>query len=399
MPRERLRLGEWGKITTLKSGGRTVARTRIRDTDGKKRTVEASGRSATEARSRLQKKLSERTVPSGEIIQELTKSSTMSHLYAYWIDQKAKVVAPQTITGYKQAWSSYCASPVGELLIREITTGKIDSLISSISERTPSGARISRVILSGMLGTAVRFDFLEHNPVREVPRPTIKRQAIRALTRDELDELRGRIQNYCRHQTVDQLGVISPKLGQKPGAHLEDILMLLLATGGRISEVLALTWPQIDLISQIPRVTINATLVVPRAAGESLFRQEHRKGDSPPLTLVLPAFAADGLRRRQELPTYYNPWNAVFVTATGNWVSPANVRRSWRAARGDEFEWVKPHTLRKTMATLVKETSGVEAAQMQLGPPNTRVTEAHYIQRVTVAPDMTSALDSFAPKR
>jgi len=201
MPRERLRLGEWGKITTLKSGGRTVARTRIRDTDGKKRTVEASGRSATEARSRLQKKLSERTVPSGEIIQELTKSSTMSHLYAYWIDQKAKVVAPQTITGYKQAWSSYCASPVGELLIREITTGKIDSLISSISERTPSGARISRVILSGMLGTAVRFDFLEHNPVREVPRPTIKRQAIRALTRDELDELRGR--KTASHSSTD----------------------------------------------------------------------------------------------------------------------------------------------------------------------------------------------------
>ena len=90
---------------------------------------------------------------------------------------------------------------------------------------------------------------------------------------------------------------------------------------------------------------------------------------------------------------------AYAVTATGNWVSPANVRRSWRAARGDEFEWVKPHTLRKTVATLVKETYGVEAAQMQLGHANTRVTEAHYIQRVTVAPDMTSALDSFAPKR
>ncbi|WP_052066322.1 tyrosine-type recombinase/integrase [Rhodococcoides fascians] len=98
------------------------------------------------------------------------------------------------------------------------------------------------------------------------------------------------------------------------------------------------------------------------------------------------------------MPTFQNPENALFVTGTGNWVSPANVRRSWRAARGDDFDWVTPHTLRKTVATLVKETYGVEAAQIQLGHANTRVTEAHYIQRVTLAPDMSDALNKFAPK-
>lgn len=328
----------------------------------------------------------------------MSKTSTKTELFTYWITQKAKTVAPQTVTRYRQAWNTYCASAVGEIFIREMTAGKIDSLINSIGERTTSGARMSRIVMSGMLGIAVRFDFLSHNPVRDTPRPTPKKSAVRALTPDELNELRDRVQNYCRHQTIDENGVVRPKLGSRPGADLEDILTLLIATGARIGELLALKWAQVDLDSQIPTVTFNATLVVPRAAGERLFRQNFRKGDSPPLTVVLPTFAVTALRSRLTMPTFQNPENALFVTGTGNWVSPANVRRSWRAARGDDFDWVTPHTLRKTVATLVKETYGVEAAQIQLGHANSGVTEAHYIQRMTVAPDMSDEFNTFAAK-
>jgi integrase len=398
MARDPFRLGEWGRISTTTSGGVSVARVRIRDQDGKRRLVEARGKTAAEARRKLQEKIVNREPPHPSQRAELNKTSTMSELFTYWIAQKAKTVSPQTVTGYRQAWNAYCAAAVGEIFIREMTAGKVDSLINSIGERTMSGARMSRIVMSGMLGIAVRFDFLSHNPVRDTPRPTPKKSAVRALTPDELDELRERVQNYSRHQTVDEYGVVRPKLGQRPGADLEDILMLLIATGARIGELLALKWDQVDLDSPIPTVTFSATLVVPRAAGERLFRQNFRKGDAPPLTVVLPPFAVTALRRRRAKPTFQNPENALFVTGTGNWVSPANVRRSWRAARGDNFDWVTPHTLRKTVATLVKETYGVEAAQVQLGHANTRVTEAHYIQRVTLAPDMSDALNKFAPK-
>ncbi|MGB6069115.1 MAG: hypothetical protein WBG53_01070 [Rhodococcus sp. (in: high G+C Gram-positive bacteria)] len=39
----------------------------------------------------------------------------------------------------------------------------------------------------------------------------------------------------------------------------------------------------------------------------------------------------------------------------------------------------------------------MEAAQAQLGHANTAVTEAHYIRRMNSAPDMTEALNTFAP--
>ena len=79
-------------------------------------------------------------------------------------------------------------------------------------------------------------------------------------------------------------------------------------------------------------------------------------------------------------------------------VSPANIRRSWRSARGEAFEWVTPHSFRRIVATVVKERHGVGAAHSQLGHANSRVTETHYVQRVIAAPDLTDVLNTFAPE-
>ncbi|GHP18881.1 hypothetical protein RN2511_036170 [Rhodococcus sp. NKCM2511] len=51
---------------------------------------------------------------------------------------------------------------------------------------------------------------------------------------------------YCRHETVDAEGVVRRKYGPKPGADLQDQMDLLMATGVRISELLALLWEYIS---------------------------------------------------------------------------------------------------------------------------------------------------------
>lgn len=48
------------------------------------------------------------------------------------------------------------------------------------------------------------------------------------------------------------------------------------------------------------------------------------------------------------------------------------------------------------LTSAIRAEYGVEGAQVQLGHSNSRVTEAHYIQRTNVAPDMTSALMTFS---
>lgn len=391
MPRQRMEPGQWGKISETKRGAKFVAKVRTRDSDGVRRLVEASGTSAEGARRALYEKLQNRVTPSSGA--DLTANSTINALAHQWLADQEGSLARQSYVRYRDVWLKLCAPAVGELLIHEVRVGRIDAFLNDLANRAPSSARLARVVCTGVFSKAVRLELLPRNPVREVSLPRRKREPVRSVTLDELTEIRRLVASYCRHEDIDDAGVARKRPGPKPGQDLQDIMDLLIATGARISEVLALLHTDAHLDAQPPTLLVQATLVVPRAAGETLRRQSHRKGQAPPLTLILPKFAADVLRRRANAPVFVNPVGAVFVTSTGNWVSPSNVRRSWRAALGSDFAWVRPHSFRKTVATLIKETYGVETAQSQLGHSSSRVTEAHYIERMNSAPDATAVLD------
>ncbi|GGG01491.1 putative phage integrase [Rhodococcoides trifolii] len=387
--------GEWGQLVVKSRNGVPYARAYIRDHDGKRRLVEAQGKSADDARRKLQARLRERVTPdhSGQ----LTKSSTVRDLASYWLSEKKASVTDQTFTGYTDIWTRICEPAIGELLIREVRTGTLDSFFKRQARIAPSRARSARVVCSGMFSLAVRLDLIDNNPAAETQANSRRRSGndVRALTLGEFAAVRNAIARYCGSSARSD----GKKLhGPKPSTDLEDVLTILISTGARIGEVLALRWADVRLDDEPPSLEINGTLITPRYKGESLRRQDFRKGDAPPLTLTLPAFAVEVLRRRILTPQGRgSAADAVFATTTGNWVSASNVRRAWRLALGDELAWVKPHSMRKTVATMIKAQYGVEGAQVQLGHSNSRVTEAHYIQRVNVAPDMTSALITFAP--
>ncbi len=396
MPRPRMEPGEWGAITNFKRGDAFYARSYIRDDDGRRRPVESRGTSPEDARRKLLRKLRERIAPTSG--RSLTSASKVSDLAAYWLEDKQASVSEQTFNGYRDIWSRICAPALGELLIREVTTGTLDAFFKRTSRTAVSRARAARVVCSGMFSLAVRLDLRTTNPVtdaRVVGRKT--RPPIRALTPGEFAEARDAIARYCRGASRDGSG---HTMGPQPAKVLEDIFTILIATGARIGEVLALRWEDLHLETNPPTLVIDSTLVVPRFKGDTFRRQNFRKGNAPALTVTLPAFAVVSFARRWasfDLPP--RATDPVFVTSTGNWVSPSNVRRAWRTALGEDLAWVTPHTMRKTVATAIRAEYGVEGAQVQLGHSNSRVTEAHYIQRTNVAPDMTSALMTFSPVR
>lgn len=94
--------------------------------------------------------------------------------------------------------------------------------------------------------------------------------------------------------------------------------------------------------------------------------------------------------------------NFLFHTRTGQPVGAHAVHRQLRAVR----EWagfapeLVPHVLRKTVATTIADhaTGGLDAAALTLGHSRSRVTEAHYAKRRTLAPDMRAALDLLGPE-
>ena len=88
-----------------------------------------------------------------------------------------------------------------------------------LSAKTINNARAA---LSGALGNAARQGLLPHNPCRYV--------AALPVDHHELD--------YLRLDEIDRY------LGASP-AHYRPLAQLLIGTGARISEALALTWPDV----------------------------------------------------------------------------------------------------------------------------------------------------------
>ena len=114
-------------------------------------------------------------------------------------------------------------------------------------------------------------------------------------------------------------------------------------------------------------------------------------------TVVLPPFAAELLRVRREFATA-NEHDAVFATRNGTWHQVVNVERRWRQIRKDTgYEWVTPHTFRRT-ATLISEATTSELASRQLGHSSSQITRDHYIAKPPVSADLSMLLEALAEK-
>ena len=235
----------------------------------------------------------------------------------------------------------------------------------------------SRVVLSLMLGMAVRYDILDANPVREVMMATGEKKRVSALTVEQVQELRLHIQQWA-----------SDKPGR--GATL-DALDMFVATGLRPGELLALQFSDVDWRAG----TIAVTGTVKRDSVNGLHRQAFPKSESGKRVLKLPLFGIEVLRRRKSGAN----GDLIFPNRKGEPMEPANFRRLWREARGEKWESVKPSSFRKAVATLIERESGSLIASRQLGHSSDAITKKHYIERNQNAPDSSLILEQMHQQR
>lgn len=173
---------------------------------------------------------------------------------------------------------------------------------------------------------------------------------------------------------------------------LRGVVGIMLATGCRISEALALRWQDVDLDGR--KLTINGAVIVTSA---EVVRQDHPKSRGSMKTYTLDAATAEMLRARWERMTGLGLMPAmVFPSSTGALRDPSNYRKQSRTAReAIDFDWVTPHTLRKTVVTRVADEVGLKASPEYLGHSNETVTAGHYRAKAPEAADMTKALTGF----
>jgi integrase len=123
---------------------------------------------------------------------------------------------------------------LGNLRLREASVSRLDRFFKAVAAEHPAKARGAKCVLGQMFGLAVRHDALTTNPVRDIGRLRKRRRSVKALKVDDLHAVRAAIRHW---QTAP-----SGKPGPRHNGDLADIVDLLLATGARIGEVLAVRW-------------------------------------------------------------------------------------------------------------------------------------------------------------
>lgn len=382
MARPVLAIGTYGKMSAVKVGKVWRARCRVRDNDGVVRQALATGTSKEGSFAALREKLKQRTTPASAT--EYTRDTTFAVFAEQWLEDLKTTtdLAPQSIISYRYTLNGSILPALGALRLGEVTPSRTDALLKAVHRSKPGNYAPSRNVLRQILDAAVRLDILESNPVAAAKPIKIAKKKIRILTVPELAQLRANVREW---QAVE-------KAGKGRRQYLLDLIDLLLATGSRIGEILALRWEDVDFESGT--ITISGHDVWVR--GQGLQRQEGVKHNSEAVSRhTLPLFAMKVLAaRRLADPDAV----LVFHTANGRPVAQQGLGQAFRQARGPEFEWAGWHVSRKMVATLVSEKSGMADAQAVLGHSSDKTTKAHYVWREATkdVPDVSAILESLA---
>ncbi|WP_165362721.1 tyrosine-type recombinase/integrase [Promicromonospora panici] len=354
-----------------------IARCRFRDNDGRTRPVEAWSSTRTGAEQNLQDALTTRKRASSD---KITAGTRLEVLADYWLRTKIdpSKLAVNTKQRYRYATEQYVIPGLGGLLLRECTVSRLEAWVTrevEVEER-PASARLALSCLKGMLDVAVREDALTANPARSVtPVPATADAEVKALAVAEVVKLRAALATDKKAKSQD----------------LGDLVDILLATGCRIGEALALRWSEVDLDEHV--VYLTGTVV--REKGVRLFRQDTTKGKKPRGHLV-PAFAVTMLERRSaevepgELDLVFPSWRSGLREVT-------TVDKQWREfrERHPEWTWITPKTFRKSVGTAVERGADIEAAAAQLGHSRSAVTAKHYVEVAAIGPDHREILERF----
>lgn len=401
---QKLKPGEHGEIfiTTHKSGSRQ-ARVRIRLLDGTATEVSRSRKTAQEARLAVQSEI-DVLLTASKGSGELKPDDKIGKAARQWINELRvrsrwpnAPVRPQTVDEYERTLGNHVIPALGNIRLNQLTLPMCQKLLDDILEKGKKGphsmvwtAEQVKFCLKSVIDRAMLHDALRANPVEKVKTPKPTPPEPKAMKVLDMYRLRKAVRDW----EASRMG----KPGPRPTGHLPAVVDLMLGTGLRIGEALALQWRDVKLTGPTPTVAVVATLV--DIKGEGTVRQEQPKTNSGERTIVIPRFTVEALELIR--PASPEPDMPVFPSRISKDErvhrtpqTTHNVRRTLRMALelANMKGQVHPHLLRKTVATFVARERGAGDAATLLGHRiNTGVTGKHYIERLRLAPDVSDVL-------
>lgn len=340
-----------------RANGRWFASVRWRDDSGRSRRTEISARTKSDAKRKLrdfQSNLSQGQVP-------VDSRMTVRQWSETWIEStlRASSRRPSTKSTYETLIRRHIQPAFGHMKLRDVRVSHVERwLIDLQQKRSLSTARQVLNVLCMVLDTAVKHQMIRRNPAKGVARP-------RPLASNAVV------------YTAEQVRCL---LDASKGDRLSAFLTLLVFTGMRRGEALALQWSDVRLEGAVPWVHVGGTLS--RIDGSLIRTEPKTDAGRRSIPLIEPAVKAlNSVRALQAKDRLRigevwtgNDW--VFTTEEGRPIDPRNALRWFYGVRNKAgLDAGSLHSLRHSAASTLLE-AGVPMPEIRdiLGHSSISVT-------------------------
>lgn len=276
---------------------------------------------------------------------QLNENMRFSELADWYFENYAPVELKEgTVYNYKSAYNNHIKPVLGNVRVKDINTPRLTQFVQSLKLQ-PETVRKIYVVLQSIFHRGVEQGFIRDTPCRNVILPKNRSKKKKPV----LDE----------EQTSRFMKLIEEK---KCDPDIKRIIKVLLYTGMRCGECLALSWNDINF----EEMTISIEHNLADVGGKHWLTTP--KTESSIRTIGMSQALADIFREQKKyqeqlieaLGDDFSHPEMVFTSANGNYRDRSSLGTSLkRFLRGTEFDFLTLHSLRHCNATLLLN-SGVD---------------------------------------
>ncbi|MDD5476301.1 MAG: tyrosine-type recombinase/integrase [Syntrophales bacterium] len=292
---------------------------------------------------------------------------TVTEYMEHWLETYAINLAPSTYAGYKRIVTAHISTQLGHIPLIKLQPIQVQGYYSSRLQAGLSATTVRQhhAILRQALEHAVKWQLIYRNPADLAEAPTRAAAEIFPLEPEQLDKL----------------------LAMATGLRDEYLYIVAAYTGMREGEILALTWPDVDIDGHDPVCRVRQT--VGYINGKGFVFRPTAKSKRSRREIPLPDIAVTALKKQRAMireekvkagPKYDRKSALVFPNKYGKPLDPSDMtRRFKRLVVKAGFPDVRFHDLRHTHATLLLK-AGVhpKVVQERLGHQTIGITMDTY---------------------
>ena len=313
-------------------------------------------------------------------------TATFQDVYLLWLEQYKGGVKENTLRQTKSAFRMYILPHLGDFRIEKINVARCQKAVNAWAERTKI-FKLFKNYASSVFKYAISLDMCSDNPMAKVHVP-VKKQSLG-------DEDNKKIEFYSKNELLTFLDCLEKEGNQKRLTFFR----VLAFTGARKSEILALTWEDVDFTNK--KLNINKTLAI----GEKGIIVNTPKTKTSKRSVSLDDCTIEILKRwrKEQRKLYFalgfntsGKAQAVFTNKDNRYIRP-NTVSAWMQNIVDKYDlnYIKIHGFRHTHCSLLFDSgASIQEVKERLGHANIETTMNIYAHVTEEKADSTA--DRFA---